>query len=485
MKSPKPKLKIEPSAEASKLIYVLAGVIVVVAGLKLASDFFIPILLAFFFATISFPILHWLREHRVPRFLSVLITILVDFAFIAGVVFVGIILVSDISSKWDSKYYQKTNERLDQLTEATSEFYNKWAPTTKVNDEAEAVAVAEKPFTKDGELVDRPSLESEPGREASIKNNGPVIPDGMSLGSENTAVLEQARYDDKGDLPLASDDAIDTIAASSSENSGINSDETALRGIEKFKEQFLQKISTKNVLEWAKSIFDQLISFIKTAFIVLLITVFMLSEARMFGRRINAICDAQGPNLQRMLSAIKDIQKYLGIKTLISMATGILAGMLCWQMGLEFPLLWGILAFALNFIPAVGSIIAGIPPVLLSLLDNGSFPEAAIIAGGYLLINGILGNFLEPSLLGRRFGISTVVVILSVIFWGWLWGPVGMLMAVPLTMLLKVALDNSSDLRWIAVAISKETKTSKEADEILIKESIESKGKPMAEDIVL
>ncbi len=460
MKLPKPKSKAEPSAEASKLIFILAGIIVVVSGLKLASDFFIPILLAFFFATISFPILNWLREHRVPRLFAVLITILVDFAFIAGVVFVGIILVSDISSKWDSKYYQKTNERLDQLTEATSEFYNKWAPAPKVQEVDKEEASIEEAVIKDGELVNKPQSLVTPS-----PINGPVI-------------------SDDGDRNVAAATAVE-VDLSAIESLALSTDDTALKGIEQFKEQLLQQISTKNVLEWAKSIFDQLISFLKTAFIVLLITVFMLSEARMFGRRMNSICDAQGPNLQRMLSAIKDIQKYLGIKTLISMATGSLAGVLCWQMGLEFPLLWGILAFALNFIPAVGSIIAGIPPVLLSLLDNGSVPEAAIIGGGYLLINGVLGNFLEPTLLGRRFGISTVVVILSVIFWGWLWGAVGMLMAVPLTMLLKVALDNSSDLRWIAVAISKETKASKEADEILIKESIESKGRLVAEDIVL
>jgi AI-2 transport protein TqsA len=119
-------------------------------------------------------------------------------------------------------------------------------------------------------------------------------------------------------------------------------------------------------------------------------------------------------------------------------------------------LLWGILAFALNYIPAIGSVIAGIPPVLLSLLVTGDWKHAVIVAGGYLLINGILGNFLEPTLLGRRFGISTLVVVISVIFWGWIWGPIGMLLAVPLTMLVKVAMDNSADFRWIAVAISKE-----------------------------
>ena len=456
-----PKSKPEPSAEASKLIFILAGVIVVVTGLKLASDFFIPILLAFFFATISFPITNWLREHKIPRALAVLLTVLVDFAFIAGVVFVGIILVSDISSKWDSKYYNLTTKRLNQLSESTTEFYHNWAPKakeSKVDVEDQAVKVPQikkRDGVSAGEPIENP---------ARIEGQ-----DGRPIASNKTAVTGVSD-------PL--DETVKNEKETKYKISTVNEEvDAGAAGIQQFKDQLLQQISTDKVIAWARSIFDQILSFVVTAFVVLLITVFMLSEARMFGRRFNAICDAQGPNLQRMLSATKDIQKYLGIKTLISMATGLLAGVLCWQMGLEFPLLWGILAFALNFIPAVGSIIAGIPPILLSLLDNGSLPQAAIIGGGYLLINGILGNFLEPTLLGRRFGISTVVVILSVIFWGWLWGPVGMLMAVPLTMLLKVALDNSSDLRWIAVAISKETKASKALDEILIKESIESKGK--------
>jgi len=130
--------------EASKMILILAGAVIVVAGLKLADDFFIPILLAFFFATISFPITNWLREHGVPRFFAVCITVIVDFAFIAGVVFLGIILVSDISAKWDSKYYQKTNERLTQLTDWTADFYKTWAPQTNVKEEDVAVQPVEK-----------------------------------------------------------------------------------------------------------------------------------------------------------------------------------------------------------------------------------------------------------------------------------------------------------------------------------------------------
>jgi AI-2 transport protein TqsA len=181
----------------------------------------------------------------------------------------------------------------------------------------------------------------------------------------------------------------------------------------------------------------------------------MLSEARMFSGRVNAILEARGPNLDRLLNSTADIQRYLAMKTVVSLATGVLAGFLCWAAGLDFYVLWGILAFALNFIPVLGSIIAGIPPFVLAFLVDGG-PSALAVGVGYVSINIFLGNFLEPMLMGRRFGLSTLVVIISVLFWGFVWGGVGMFLAVPLTMVLKVMLDNSEELRWIAVAITKE-----------------------------
>ncbi len=156
-----------------------------------------------------------------------------------------------------------------------------------------------------------------------------------------------------------------------------------------------------------------------------------------------------------MLSATKDIQRFLAIKTGVSVLTGVLAGTLCWAAGLDFYVLWGILAFFFNFIPVVGSIVAGVPPTILALFVAG-LPNAVLVAGGYLLINNFLGNFVEPMLVGRRFGISTLVVVVSVVFWGWLWGPLGMLLAVPLTMVLKVILESSDEFRWIGIAISAE-----------------------------
>ncbi len=446
------------SAEGSKIILILASLVIVIGGMKYAADFILPILLAFFIATISFPITSWLREHKVPRVLAVLITVIVDFAFLTGVVFLGIVLITEFQSKWESKYKLLTEQRTDQLIEFTSEYYDKWGLLT-----GEA---ASEPVETDPEAPEPDDVNT---NDSTAPNNAS---NGESIASAATAMTDAS-------LAGAEEEVNNSEVISSIESSPVIESGEGLKALG---EVFKDTLSSENILDWIRNALNQLLAIIARSFVVILLTVFMLSEARMFGRRFNAICDAQGPNLQRMLSATRDIQKYLGIKTLISMATGLLAGILCWQMGLEFALLWGILAFALNFIPAVGSVIAGIPPVLLSLLNNGSIPDAAIIGGGYLLINGVLGNFLEPTLLGRRFGISTVVVLLSVIFWGWVWGPIGMLMAVPLTMLLKVAMDNSSDFRWVAVAISKETKDTEAENEIILKKAVEAKVQALNEE---
>lgn len=398
------KLVKPKAAEASKILIVLASVVIVVAGAKASADFFVPVLLAFFIATVSFPITNWLREHGVPRALAVLITVLVDFAFLAGVVLLGIMLVGELQSKWETKYYALTKERVTHLADNTSGLMDRWGMLGAGESEGKGVS----PFAI---VVEEPELETP---------------------------------------PLATPEA------------DYSAESLVKPPVEVLTDELLKHLSVNKVLQLGTDFLGKFVSFMGTTFVVMFLTVFMLSEARMFGRRFSAICDARGPNLQRMLSATRDIQRYLGIKTLISLITGFLAGVLCWAVGLEFPLLWGILAFGLNYVPAIGSIIAGIPPILLSLLIEGDFKKASIIAGGYLLINGFLGNFLEPTLLGRRFGISTLVIVISVIFWGWVWGPIGMLLAVPLTMLVKVAMDNSADFRWIAVAISKENRNKTE-----------------------
>ncbi|MEC8428670.1 MAG: AI-2E family transporter, partial [Pseudomonadota bacterium] len=121
-------------------------------------------------------------------------------------------------------------------------------------------------------------------------------------------------------------------------------------------------------------------------------------------------------------------------------------------LGVDYPVLWAMLAFMLNFVPNLGSILAAIPAVLLALVQLGPF-EAIWVAVGYVVVNTVVGNVLEPRIMGRGLDLSTLVVFVSLVFWGWVLGPVGMLLSVPLTMTVKIALENFKDTEWIAVML--------------------------------
>lgn len=348
--------------KAGQALWMFAALIVIIAGLKAAQSFLVPIMIAAFIATVSFPLLKFLREKGIPRALAVILTVAVDFVFLAAIGVLAITLVNDLQEKWDSKYAAEVSQQIRDTSKSLVHVLNDYG----IDDAQEKI----------DEVVN---------------------------------------------------------------NNLIN----------------LQNIRFERIWYFGTGILGKVVGFMGTAIITLIFTVFMLTEARMFGRRFEAISQARGPNLARMLSATRDIQRFLAIKTVVSLATGILAGLLCWGAGLDFYILWGILAFLLNFIPVIGSIVAGVPPTVLALFVAG-WPNALLVAGGYLLINNFLGNFLEPILVGRRFGISTLIVIISVVFWGWLWGPLGMLLAVPLTMVIKVFLESSDEFRWIGIAISAE-----------------------------
>jgi AI-2 transport protein TqsA len=191
---------------------------------------------------------------------------------------------------------------------------------------------------------------------------------------------------------------------------------------------------------------------LQNAFLVLLTMIFILLEAAGFPRKLQVAFGRPVEELGRLSTMTREVQRYLGFKTLISLGTGVLVFIWVAVMGMDFPLLWGLAAFILNYIPNLGSILAAVPPVLLAIVQFGP-GHAAVVGLGYLVINVSMSNFLEPNLMGRKLGLSTLVVFLSLVFWGWVWGPVGMLLAVPLTMILKIMLEHTEDFRWLAVLL--------------------------------
>lgn len=337
-----------------RALMTLAGVVVVIAGLKAASTLLQPFLVSVFLAVLSLPLLNWFQKERVPRWLAVLLT----FLAVLLVISVMALLVGG-SIKGFTDAAPRYQERLQSIMES----FTIW-----------------------------------------LQGKGIEIP------------------------PEIATDLIDPGAV--------------LR-------------IARDLLGFATALLSQTV-------LILLMMIFILFEAAALPGKLR-IALGRGGGSQEWFSRItEEIQRYLVIKTVVSLVTGVLVGFSLWLLGIDFPLLWGLLAFLLNYIPSLGSILAALPVVLLALVQYGVGRALAVVAL-YVAVNMVLGNIVEPYFMGRRLGLSTLVVFLSMIFWGWVWGPLGMLLSVPLTMIVKIAMENSDDFRWVAVLLDAQPPSSPES----------------------
>jgi predicted PurR-regulated permease PerM len=195
-----------------------------------------------------------------------------------------------------------------------------------------------------------------------------------------------------------------------------------------------------------------LAAILSNTLMISLIVVFMLLEGVWVPIKLGVAFGDTSEVVDQVAHAATQIQRYLAVKTMISLATGILVAVWTAIIGLDFALVWGLLAFLLNFIPTIGSLVASIPAVLLALVQIGP-GAASAVALGYLVVNISFGNIIEPNVMGRTLGLSTLVVFLSLVFWGWVLGTVGMLLSVPLTMIIKIILESSENTRPIAIML--------------------------------
>jgi predicted PurR-regulated permease PerM len=189
--------------------------------------------------------------------------------------------------------------------------------------------------------------------------------------------------------------------------------------------------------------------------LVLLTVIFILLEAPTLWAKLHAAFALTPEGEERIRRLFGSINRYMQIKAATSFATGVCAYILLWFLGVDFAIFWAILAFFLNFIPVVGNIIMMIPPALLALVQ-ADLSTAVMVIVGYLIINTAIGNVIEPRIMGKGLGISTLAVFLALLFWGWLFGSVGMFLAVPLTVTLVIALDASPTTRPLAILLGPE-----------------------------
>lgn len=368
-----------------RLLLVAACVVVLIAGLKAASPLIAPFLVAVFVATISLPVLTWLRR-RLPVVVAVLGTILMDVLVLAVAAYVIATTVNQLAGQTDEIQATLANLGVDGIAwlEERGLPVDRWLADPVEN--ANGVVSAETG-------VEAPGDTGTAAREAPAR-----------------AVDEQA-------LPRA------VLAL--------------------FDVSSLVDVANRT-LRTTATVFSSLV-------IISLIVVFMLFEAATFRPKVRIAFGGAGAE-ERFDRVMHEIQHYMGIKTVVSLVTGLLIGAWVGILRVDFAVFWGLVAFVLNFIPNLGSIIAAVPTTILALVQIGP-GRALLVALGYLAVNMVIGNFIEPPLMGRRLGLSALVVVLSLVFWGWVWGPIGMLLSVPLTMVVKIMLENTEEFRWVAVLL--------------------------------
>ncbi len=237
-------------------------------------------------------------------------------------------------------------------------------------------------------------------------------------------------------------------------------------GIDVEADKLTQIFNPSHILKLAANTLNGLGGVLTNTFFVFLTFLFILSEAAGFPNKLRALSSGRDVDLDRYSEITIGVNRYLGIKTITSLATGLTITLWLMVQGVDFPVMWGVFAFLFNYIPNIGSIIAAVPAVLLALVQLGPVP-AGFVGLGFLIVNTVVGSVIEPRIMGQGIGLSALVVFLSLAFWGWVLGPVGMLLSVPLTMAAKIALGGRDSTQWLSVLLG----SNKEAASLLDKKN--------------
>jgi predicted PurR-regulated permease PerM len=222
-------------------------------------------------------------------------------------------------------------------------------------------------------------------------------------------------------------------------------------GIHLTEKQFSEILETKAVLSLIGSTVDSLFQAISDAALLLLIVLFMLLEAHGFPAKLRRALGRPEDGLVEFQRASSQVYRYLALKALFGVLTGLVMAGLCLAFGIDFPVLWGVLAFLFNFVPTVGSYISPIPPMILALTE--SLGMSLGFAAVWVAITTVQGQVVEPAVMGHRLGLSPLIVLLSLMFWNWVLGPVGMVLSLPLTMVVKILLEQDPNTRFVAVLL--------------------------------
>jgi len=251
--------------------------------------------------------------------------------------------------------------------------------------------------------------------------------------------------------------ALEAAAPVYEENfNGILNDLVTWAGIEELpsSDQFLESINLGSLLSWLGGSVGSLLS---SLFLVLIYTAFLFVEQPVMMKKLDALATnpAEANNMHGILTRIAtQVQNYVWMKTLVSLATGLLSYLILIWVGVDFAAVWALLIFMLNFIPNIGSILGVVLPALLTLVQFDTLTPFFFIAIGLGAVQFTIGNLVEPALMGKSLNLSSLMILLSLTFWGLLWGIPGMFLSVPIMVMFAIVCAKFDHLRGIAVILS-------------------------------
>lgn len=219
--------------------------------------------------------------------------------------------------------------------------------------------------------------------------------------------------------------------------------------------KILEYVDPGSAIGFASNILSGLGNVFSNAFLIFITVIFILLEAATFHAKLLQISGPLNKNMDFFKTFISKVNRYMVIKTWISLSVGVLVTIWLTILGVDYPILWGTLTFIMNFVPVIGSILAAVPAILLAFVQLGAL-YAILAACGYIVFNIVMENFVEPHFMGKGLGLSTLIIFLSLIFWGWVLGPVGMVLSIPLTMAVKIGFSSSEKTRWIGTLMDSE-----------------------------
>lgn len=224
-------------------------------------------------------------------------------------------------------------------------------------------------------------------------------------------------------------------------------------GIDVSKSTFVKYINPSSALKTVGNIVSQLGNLLTNLFLITFISIFILLEASSLPNKLKYILKGSTVSLANLKEIGQNIKNYLLIKTYVSLLTGLVVTLALYALQIDFAILWGVIAFLLNYVPNIGSIMAAVPASMMAIIQYG-FSKFILVIILYFFINIIIGNIIEPKFMGKGLGLSTLVVFLSLIFWGWVLGIVGMFLSVPLTIIVKIIFSVSKDKKWVSILLS-------------------------------